>query len=106
MLLAFVLHHCPDLRAVLREAARVARQRVLVLEDVSVDGQRPGPLARTLDALVNLEAGHPHAQRSHADWLHLFDELHLTVQAEEGWTSRELGMPTGHTLYHLRPPGR
>nr|WP_237427569.1 class I SAM-dependent methyltransferase [Deinococcus xianganensis] len=106
VLLAFVLHHCPDPRAVLREAARVARQRVLVLEDVSVAGQRPGPLARTLDALVNLEAGHPHAQHSHADWLHLFESLDLTVQAGERWTSRELGVPTGHALYHLRPPGR
>lgn len=105
VLLAFVLHHCPDPPGVLREAARVARRRVLVLEDVTGDGQRPGRLARVLDALVNLEAGHPHAQRSHADWLRLFGALHLTVHARERWTSREIGVPTGHVLYDLRPAG-
>lgn len=103
-LLAFVLHHCPDPLAVLREAARVSG-RVIVIEDLEDGGRRPGRAGQWLDALLNLEAGHPHAHRSQGAWYALFRAAGLQVQAQEHWTTRPLGIRTGHTLFDLRLAG-
>ncbi|GGS16430.1 class I SAM-dependent methyltransferase [Deinococcus knuensis] len=103
-LLAFVLHHCPDPLAVLREAARVSG-RVIVIEDLEAGGRRPGRAGQWLDALLNLEAGHPHAHRSQADWHALFRAAGLQLHAQEHWTTRPLGVRTGHTLFDLRAAG-
>lgn len=99
VLLAFVLHHCPDPLAVLREAARVSRGRVLVLEDG--DERAPHHLERLADALMNLELGHPHAERTRAGWLTLFSACGLGVTHERGFTSRFGGVKGRHRLYVL-----
>nr|WP_276325505.1 methyltransferase domain-containing protein [Deinococcus radiopugnans] len=100
VLLAFVLHHCPDPQATLREAARVCGGPVLVLEDG--DDILPGRLERLTDALVNLEFGHPHAERSRAGWLDLFAACGLGVRHEHGFTSRFGGLRRRHRLYVLQ----
>ncbi|MBZ9751976.1 class I SAM-dependent methyltransferase [Deinococcus sp. HMF7604] len=105
VLLAFVLHHCPDPAAVVREAARVSGGRLLVLEDVEPGGARPSRRAQALDALMNLEVGHPQAQRSGAEWRALFASCGLCVLAEEGWTSTVLGVHLGHRLFVLEAEG-
>ena len=51
-ILYFVLHHCADAEQVLREALRVTRGRVLVMESVVEEG-RPHRLLTALDALAN-----------------------------------------------------
>jgi ubiquinone/menaquinone biosynthesis C-methylase UbiE len=100
VLLAFVLHHCPDPLAVLREAVRVSRGRVLVLEDGDV-AHPPRRLERLTDALINLEIGHPHAQRSRSEWLALIGAGGLGVTHERGFTSRFSGLLGRHRLYVL-----
>ncbi len=100
VLLAFVLHHCTDPQAVLREAARVSRGRVLVLEDGDA-GHPPRRLERVTDALVNLEVGHPHSERSRSEWLDLFGAAGLGVTYERGFTTRLGGLLGRHRLYVL-----
>ncbi|MCB9664545.1 MAG: class I SAM-dependent methyltransferase [Alphaproteobacteria bacterium] len=80
VLLVTVLHHAPDPDAVLREAVRVARRRLVVMEDVWTN-----PVQRWLtlrvDALVNLELrGHPHTNRDEAGWAATFARLGLEVR--------------------------
>ncbi|OLV18078.1 hypothetical protein BOO71_0007291 [Deinococcus marmoris] len=99
VLLAFVLHHCPHPVAVLREAARVSR-RVLVLEDGNGEFP-PNRLDRVTDALINLEFGHPHGERSRLEWLGMFAACGLGVEQEQGFTSRFGGLRGRHRLYVL-----
>ena len=101
VLLAFVLHHCPDPAAVLREAAHVSCGPVLVLEDGDCD-LPPGRAERLTDALINLEFGHPHGERSRLEWLEIFAACGLGVQHEQGFVSRFGGLRGRHRLYVLR----
>ncbi|MDV6373988.1 class I SAM-dependent methyltransferase [Deinococcus arenicola] len=104
VLLAFVLHHCPDPLAVLCESVRVCVSssgagRVLVLEDG--DDHPPGRLNQLADALINLEFGHPHGERSRSGWLELFAASGLEVLREQPFTSRFGGLKGRHRLYVL-----
>lgn len=83
VLIAFVLHHCEHQDEVLREAARVSKGRVLVLED---GGDTPPTRADgRWDALFNLEFFHPHHERSRGEWRALFGECGLKIVEETSW---------------------
>lgn len=76
VLLCCVLHHveAASHEEILREARRVARRGVVVVEDVyrSAAGLR---LTRLVDRLLNLDPGrHPHANRRTGEWLALLRE--------------------------------
>jgi hypothetical protein len=81
-LLITVLHHTPDPEQVLAEAARVAR-RLIVMEDVhNNETQRLATMA--MDSIVNLEfRGHPHSNRTDAEWRATFARHGLDVVS--GW---------------------
>lgn len=77
MLIA-VLHHTKDPKAVLKEAARVSK-RLVIYEDVVTN-----PLQRwytyCIDSLLNKEFfGHPHSNKTEAEWLRIFKKLDLQV---------------------------
>ncbi len=78
VLLLTVLHHTPDPEHILREAARVGHQ-VIVIEDIYRNTlQRRATMA--LDSLANLEwTGHPHNNHSDAEWRKIFHEMGLKV---------------------------
>jgi alpha-1,6-mannosyltransferase len=78
-----VLHHTPDPEAILREAIRVTRRRIVIMEDIYRN-----PLQKHLtfftDSLVNLEfEGHPHTNRSDAEWRETFARLGLKLVFRE-----------------------
>jgi SAM-dependent methyltransferase len=77
-LLITVLHHIPDPERSLREASRVAR-RVIVMEDVyQTEAERR--MTVLADSWVNWEwRGHPHSNRSDAEWRATFGRLGLRV---------------------------
>lgn len=78
-----VLHHTPSPEAILDEAMRVTRKRIVIMEDIYRN-----PLQKHLtyftDSLVNLEfADHPHTNKSDAEWRALFAEKGLEVVFRE-----------------------
>ena len=78
-----VLHHTPDPDAILREAMRVTRKRIVIMEDIFRN-----PLQKQLtfftDSLVNLEfEGHPHTNRSDAEWKETFERMGLKLVFRE-----------------------
>ncbi|MGH8710036.1 MAG: class I SAM-dependent methyltransferase [Burkholderiales bacterium] len=78
-LLLTVLHHMPDPGAVFAEAKRVAK-KIIVIEDIYCNRVQQY-LTYFVDSLVNLEFfGHPHSNKSDAEWKILFAELGLKLK--------------------------
>jgi ubiquinone/menaquinone biosynthesis C-methylase UbiE len=82
-LLITMLHHTPDPEAMLREAMRVTKGRLVVMEDIYRNAvQRE--LTFLTDSLVNLEfEGHPHTNKTDAGWQEVFARLGLRVTHRE-----------------------
>ena len=104
VLLCFVLHHSRNHEAVLREAHRVARDRVIVLEDL-FETWVGLQLTKLHDLVVNkLVCGDvecPCTFRREGEWRELFDSLHLTV--EQTALIRSLpGNVQAQLLFHLK----
>ena len=79
-LLADVLHHSDDPERLLAEAARVARQGVLV-KDHTLSGWLAGPTLRFMDDVGNRRFGValPHDYWPEPQWHDVFDRLGLRV---------------------------
>ena len=98
-LVSTVLHHVPRAAAadLLREASRVAH-RVIVVEDL-VNGRVHRLSTYAVDSMLTLEfAGHPHANRSDAEWRATFRRLGLSVERAEYGSSL---LVFRHALYCL-----
>ena len=79
-----VLHHTPDPDHILREAARVGRQ-VIVIEDI-FRNELQRQMTMQMDSLTNLEwAGHPHNNRSDAGWREAFGKIGMKVVGFDQW---------------------
>ncbi len=78
-LLLTVLHHTPEPKRVLSEAARVGR-KILVIEDVYKNKVQQY-LTYFTDSLLNFEfIGHPHTNKSRKEWSSVCDELGLHLE--------------------------
>ena len=97
-LISTVLHHVRDQTAILAEAARVA-PRVVVVEDV-YDGLASRYFTWAMDSLLTLEfRGHPHSNRTDAEWRALFVEMGLELRTAK--YRRSFGL-LRHAVYCLR----
>ena len=102
-LLITVLHHTPNPEAILKEAKRVSRQRVIVIEDV-YDGKGGEMLTKLRDATLNLEFfGHPMNFRSYRRWKNIFERLGFSLIAEKDFASYVLKIPIRTGMYILQP---
>ncbi len=86
VLIVDVLHHADDPAALLREAKRVARTRV-VLKDHTRDGIAAHSTLRIMDWVGNAHHGValPYNYLSKAEWLQMCEALELTV---DQWIAR------------------
>jgi len=73
-----VLHHTPDPRAVLAEAARVSK-RLVIYEDI-VTNVFQRFYTYVIDSVLNKEfIGHPHSNKTEAEWVELFRKFGLKI---------------------------
>lgn len=78
-LLLTMLHHTPDPEAVLREAMRVSK-RLIIIEDV-YDTYFQAVYTKFTDSVTNMEfIGHPHSNRTDAQWIATIQALGLSVK--------------------------
>ena len=92
-LLITVLHHVPDPERLLKEARRVSRRSVIVVEDL-YQGSLGRWWAIVRDSLYNLEfVGHPRNFRTKEEWLACFTRLGFQVAHEEEVATSLLGVP-------------
>lgn len=106
VLLAFVLHHCEDGGVeVLGEARRIARRRILVLED-AYDHLIERSLTRVVDRLLNRIENPsiplPLRFRPLHEWQRLFADLGLRVEAVRTVRTTPI-LETRQRLFVLRP---
>jgi ubiquinone/menaquinone biosynthesis C-methylase UbiE len=103
VLIAFALHHADDPDAVLAEAVRVAGKRVIVLEDIPAN-EREAWVNHYVDALVNLEiSGHPHSNRTRAEWEQAFLSLGLKlVSVRSFYSSLYFFLRMPNTIFVLK----
>lgn len=101
-LIVTALHHMPDPAAVLKEARRVTRDCVIVVEDLYHHSL--GRLWTILrDQIYNLEFfGHPCQFRKKGQWLEMFRDLGFTVQRHQEIYTWMAGMRILNGLFVLK----
>ncbi|MFZ5881701.1 MAG: class I SAM-dependent methyltransferase [Chloroflexota bacterium] len=101
--LMFVLHHTRDAVVAIKECARVARKRVLILEDVYTHPLEKEWL-KFLDVLgnftISLDMPFPFTFKSVAEWERIFADLGLRLAASEKIVPSPL-RPSRHRLFLL-----
>ncbi|MBL0018694.1 MAG: methyltransferase domain-containing protein [Bacteroidetes bacterium] len=82
-LMITMLHHTPDPEKIVLEAIRVTKGRLVIMEDI-YRNKLQQQLTYFTDSLVNLEfEGHPHTNKTDAEWQALFKDLDLKLVYRE-----------------------
>jgi hypothetical protein len=77
-----MLHHTTNAEALIREAGRVS-DRVIIMEDI-YENRFQQWITWFTDSLVNWEFyGHPHTNRTDAEWKELFERNGLKLEKVE-----------------------
>jgi ubiquinone/menaquinone biosynthesis C-methylase UbiE len=100
-MLITVLHHCHYPEQVFSEAVRVSKRKLIILEDVYSNAIMKH-LTWFMDSLVNMEfKGHPHTNKSEAEWETLFRRHNLKVKKK---TKTKILIFFTQVMYHLEKP--
>jgi SAM-dependent methyltransferase len=100
-LLAYVLHHAPDPLALLREASRVSRRAVIVVEDTprcAADRAWGHVHVHGFNGAYGLPLGHV---RSEDEWLPIFADAGLRVTRRVTMARFDRFPPNARTQYTL-----
>lgn len=101
VLLITVLHHVPGYLELLKEVARVSREMIIV-EDI-YENWWDRLNIWFWDSVLNLEfLGHPHNNKSDAEWKKTFEELGFELTEEKAGTIREIGYEFKQRAYRLK----
>ncbi len=98
-LLITVLHHIPNPEAVIREARRVTRKTLIVIEDIYQHSMgRWWTILR--DMIYNFEfVGHPCQFKKAAEWIEVFKSEGFSLQSEHKIYTRLAGMRICNGLF-------
>jgi len=100
-LLITVLHHIPDPVRVLKEARRVTRNHVIVIEDTFRSSLERW-WTEFRDRMYNFEfLGHPNQFRSRQEWLDVFRRLDFEILETRELHTRLLGLRILNELFIL-----
>ena len=93
-----MLHHVPDPKTLVREAARVSKRYVVLVEDLDGFGGRFWTVLR--DQIFNLEfVGHPKQFRKEEEWPIFFAEQGLKLVQFKKVITRLLGLKIENGFY-------
>lgn len=103
-MLVTVLHHIPDPVSVIREALRVTRGSLIVVEDIYRHAL--GRFWTVLrDQIYNFEYfGHPKQFRKKEEWLEIFSGLGCALLEEKEVTTQIAGLSILNGVFVLRVP--
>ena len=74
-----VLHHTDQQKEILKEAIRVTKNRIIVMEDIYTN-KMDKFITQFVDSIINLELkGHPHSNRTDSEWRLFFKSLGLRI---------------------------
>jgi ubiquinone/menaquinone biosynthesis C-methylase UbiE len=110
VMMLFVLHHIerwPDQERLVREAARVADRRLLIIEDTPTS-RVDRVMNVAWDWVLNLRHGvpRPFTFRTARGWTEVFGRSRLSVRHAETYRARWPTLMTySHTLFVLEPDG-
>ncbi|MBI2653415.1 class I SAM-dependent methyltransferase [Candidatus Woesearchaeota archaeon] len=99
-LIAYVLHHCEEPLAVLKEAIRVCKGNIVIFEDT-----KPSPITNAMDFLSNRLRGveTPFKFKTEKEWLGIFKKLNLKIVAVKHNVEREWFYPfVEHTMFVVK----
>lgn len=100
-LLLMVMHHTPSPEAVFMEAARVAKE-IVVIETSYTNGINK-LLTVLIDTLGNLRFNaHSASYKTDEGWREFFNRLGFMVIKSEKYEDRNLGLPFLHISYYLQ----
>ncbi len=101
-ILVTMLHHTPDPASILKEAIRVTKKRIIVIEDVY--NHTLGKFWTILrDQFYNVEYfGHPCQFKKSSEWAGLFNSLGLTLAEEKQVQTRISGLSILNAVFILK----
>lgn len=104
-LILTVLHHAKDSDAVLDEAMRVTKDKIIVMEDIFTD--LPGRIITFIgDCLVNFEIHSPFHNHTKENWIQIFEKKNLKVLEIREFKLRCVGFPFRLAVFVLEIPNK